>query len=255
MGRGTRQIGRRPRGSSPSDVDGPRATDSSWTIPGPPGQDRAGLPSRIGWICANAPVAGWLLDPQLLPDFNEDGLLPPGEYATTFDQLRASALVAEPPGRASWDRPWRSFLVDNLELLTWQLWRVGIVEVYAAGSFVEAKDHPADIDGYFACDRAAYKSRRLRNALNALDPYRAWTWRQADRRPDAAGKLKLPLWHHYRVELFPYYGQPTTEFRDRNGRDLTFPELFRRRTPAGADAQDPLPKGIVKLAHPSWACP
>ncbi len=32
-----------------------------------------------------------------------------------------------------------------------QLWPVGIREIYADGSFVEDKDHPNDIDGYFVC--------------------------------------------------------------------------------------------------------
>ena len=41
--------------------------------------------------------------------------------------------------------------VDNLEVLTKQLWQVGIREVYADGSFAEDKDHPNDIDGYFVC--------------------------------------------------------------------------------------------------------
>jgi hypothetical protein len=52
---------------------------------------------------------------------------------------------------SAWDSPWRLRLVDNLEILTKQLWQVGVREVYADGSFAEDKDHPNDIDGYFVC--------------------------------------------------------------------------------------------------------
>jgi hypothetical protein len=52
-------------------------------------------------------------------------------------------------------------LVDNLEILTRQLWQVGIREVYADGSFAEDKDHPNDIDGYFVCDLIQLSSGEL----------------------------------------------------------------------------------------------
>ena len=45
-----------------------------------------------------------------------------------------------------------SAAVGNLEILARQLWSVGIRDIYADGSFVEDKDHPNDIDGYFVCD-------------------------------------------------------------------------------------------------------
>jgi uncharacterized protein DUF6932 len=63
-------------------------------------------------------------------------------------QLRRSLLVRG-PGRAdsTWDTAWRASLVGNLEVMTRQLWQVGISDVFADGSFVEEKDHPNDIDG------------------------------------------------------------------------------------------------------------
>jgi hypothetical protein len=33
-----------------------------------------------------------------------------------------------------------------------QLWEAGISEIFVNGSFVEDKDHPGDIDGYFECE-------------------------------------------------------------------------------------------------------
>jgi hypothetical protein len=90
----------------------------------------------------------------MIPSFQADGLLPPGDYEVSFEELRRSMLTVG-PGMAidarSWDAPWRERLVDNFEVLTRQLWSVGVRDVFADGSFVEDKDHPNDIDGYFVC--------------------------------------------------------------------------------------------------------
>jgi hypothetical protein len=68
-----------------------------------------------------------------LPSFDTDGLLPPGDYELTFEELRASILVSGSGDRSpTWDSAWRASLVGNLEVMTWQLWRVGIREVFAA---------------------------------------------------------------------------------------------------------------------------
>ena len=67
----------------------------------------------------------------MIPDFDEDGLLPTGDYAVSFRELRQSILVAGPADRQdSWDANWRGNLLENLEVLTRQLWTVGITEVY-----------------------------------------------------------------------------------------------------------------------------
>jgi hypothetical protein len=85
-----------------------------------------------------------------LPAFTEDGLLPPADCELTHDELRRSLLVVGPgAGYPNWDIAWRRRLVDNLEILVNQLWQAGVREVFADGSFVEDKDHPNDIDGYF----------------------------------------------------------------------------------------------------------
>jgi hypothetical protein len=67
-------------------------------------------------------------------------------------------------------------LIDNLEVLTRQLWQVGVQEIYVDGSFAEDKDHPNDIDGYFVCDLKELASGALTQKLNLLDPYKIWTW-------------------------------------------------------------------------------
>ena len=113
----------------------------------------------------------------MLPPFNEHGLLEPGEYELTLEQLRSSFLVQGPPNAPSrWDSSWRSKLVDNAQILIHQLWDIGITEIFLDGSFVEDKDHPNDIDGYFETGISSIVSGNLTRELNALDEYKVWTW-------------------------------------------------------------------------------
>src|SRR5690554_5832515 len=105
--------------------------------------------------------------------FTKDGLLPKGEYDLTLDELRASILVSGPvPQIPEWDAPWRAFLVDQAEILIQQLWSIGITEIYLDGSFVEAKPHPNDIDGYFECDISDFASGHIERQLNLIDSYK-----------------------------------------------------------------------------------
>ena len=111
----------------------------------------------------------------MIPPFDADGLLPPNDYEVTFDELRQSILVLGPDPReegSSWDLRWRRKLVDNLEVLTRQLWQSGIRDVFADGSFAEDKDHPNDIDGYFVCSLPDLASGELVRKLNLLDPFK-----------------------------------------------------------------------------------
>lgn len=113
-----------------------------------------------------------------LPLFNSEGMLPPGDYEISFSELRQSSLVRGPTGSGNypaWDSAWRAKLVDSLATLTQQLWQVGVDEVFADGSFVEDKDHPNDIDGYFICDLNLLKTGDLARRLNLLDPHKVWT--------------------------------------------------------------------------------
>lgn len=176
-----------------------------------------------------------------LPPFDDRGLLPPGDYPLTFDELRNSHLVAGSGG--DWDAEWRRYLVDQCEVMVGQLWEVGIDEIYLNGSFVEDKAHPNDIDGYFVCDLRELASGDLQRRLNALDPYKVWTWDPATRRPYwGYTKKQLPMWHRYRVELYPEYGQ-LSGIRDIHGVPLLFPSAFRQQRETGH------PKGILKIVR------
>lgn len=182
-----------------------------------------------------------------IPEFQADGVLPPGDYEVTFAELRGSILVAGPhvaARRATWDNVWRERLVDSLEVLTRQLWQVGITEVFADGSFAEDKDHPNDIDGYFVCDLGRLKSGELTRQLNLLDPHKIWTWDPASRQPFRGyPKKQLPMWHRYRVELYPHVPGLGlgSGIVDKHGHELEFPSAFRQ------SRRDGRPRGIVKL--------
>jgi hypothetical protein len=185
----------------------------------------------------------------IIPAFQTDGLLPPGDYMVTFSELRRSALVVGPEDRSqypNWDATWRGRLVDNLEILARQLWRIGITEIFADGSFVEDKDHPNDIDGYFECDFDRLRTGALTRELNLLDPDKVWTWDPALRRAYRGyPKKQLPMWHRYRVELYPHtpgLGAGTGIY-DSHGHELEFPAAFRQSRRDGA------PRGIVKICR------
>jgi hypothetical protein len=180
-----------------------------------------------------------------IPNFTDDGLLPPGDYEVTLDELKLSLLVEGPDdvdAYPRWDVPWRGHLVDNLEILVGQLWQVGITEIFIDGSFAEDKDHPNDIDGYFVCDLMRLASGDLERELNLLDPHKIWTWDPAARRPyQGYPKKQLPMWHEYRVELYPHYSGLPSGISDQYGHELEFPSAFRR------SRRDGKPRGIIKI--------
>jgi hypothetical protein len=184
-----------------------------------------------------------------IPPFGTEGLLPPGDYEVSLDELRRSPLVlgpADPGNYPNWDRAWRAILVDNLEILVSQLWQAGIREVFADGSFAEDKDHPNDIDGYFVCDLAPLSTGELTRQLNLLDRFKVWTWDPASRRSYRGyPKKQLPMWHRYRVELYPHVPGLGIGcgIRDEHGHELEFPSAFRR------SRRDGKPRGIVKIKY------
>lgn len=177
--------------------------------------------------------------------FTAEGLLPPGDYELTLAQLRESIFVSGPEDAQvypSWDRLWRSYLVDNLEILVKQLWQVGIEDIFVDGSFAEDKDHPNDIDGYFVCELMRLASGELERELNSLDPNKVWTWDPDSRRPYRGyPKRQLPMWHQYRVELYPHFRGMLSGLRDECGNELEFPSAFRRSRRNGR------PRGIIKI--------
>jgi hypothetical protein len=172
----------------------------------------------------------------MLPGFNSDGLLPPGDYEMTFSELRSSILVAGPGASyPDWDMDWRGHLVDNLEVLANQLWRAGITEIIINGSFVEDKDHPNDIDGYFVCEPENFGP--LIHKLNRMneETLRMWDWSLIEYN----GRSKPIMWHVHRVELYPEFG-PLSDIKDKYGNDLLFPSAFRT-------SRNGLLRGVVKL--------
>lgn len=178
----------------------------------------------------------------MLPPFNEYGLLPAGDYELTLDELRASPLVAGPESHApNWDAEWRLTLVSNLEIMVRQLWAVGITDLFIDGSFTEDKDHPNDIDGYFVCDMLSLVTGALERDLNKLDPYKIWTWDPSARYPyQGYPKAQLPMWHRYRVEFYPHFGQ-LCGIKDKYNNDLEFPSAFRM------SRRDGRPRGIITI--------
>ena len=188
----------------------------------------------------------------VIPPFGPDGLLPPGDYEVSFDEVLQSLLVQGPRDRnehPSWDAPWRDELVSNLETLTRHLWQAGIREVFADGSFAEDKDHPDDIDGYFVCGLDQLKTGELVRHLNRLDPFKLWTWDPASRKPyPGYPKKQLPIWcmpHRYRVELYPHVPGLGIGcgIRDKHDHELEFPSAFRQ------SRLDGKPRGIVKIQY------
>lgn len=176
--------------------------------------------------------------------FDEDGMLPVGDYPMTIEELRESLLV-QGPGKKTcprWDTNWRSTLVNNLEEVATHLWAVGITNIYIDGSFVEDKDHPKDIDGYFECDVYRVRTRKLQEQLNAVAGFDVWTWDNASRRPHhESDKRELPMWHRYRVELYPHCINMFSGIRDEFGNNQTFPAAFRK------SRRKNRARGIIKL--------
>ncbi len=170
----------------------------------------------------------WVRPMATLPEFNPDGMLPPGDHVLNFDELAQSMLVTGPASKGQgWNCGWRAFLVQNLAILVRQLWQVGVTEIFVDGSFAEDKERPNDIDGYFVCDRKRVFSGELQRELNLLDPHKIWTWDPASRKPFRGyPKKQLPMWHQYRVELYPHYGQ-SSGLTDQHGNQLEFPSAFR----------------------------
>jgi hypothetical protein len=178
-----------------------------------------------------------------LPPFGKDLLLPAKDHPLTIDELASSRLVTgHGSGSATWDTEWRGYLVSMLAILVDQLHMAGITDIFVDGSFVENKDHPSDIDGYFVCGRRQFLTGELERRLTAIDRYKVWTWDTSLRRFDpSTGKLQLPMWHRYRVELYPHIDGNKCGIFDRFNNELEFPAAFRKTK------ADDRPKGIVQI--------
>jgi hypothetical protein len=100
------------------------------------------------------------------------------------------------------------------------------------------------IDGYFECDKDSLLSGHLERELNLLDPHKVWTWDGTRRRFDPeTGKQQLPMWHVYRIEMYPHYAiKQGSGICDKYGHPLTFPSAFRQ-------SRDFQQKGIIKIVR------
>jgi hypothetical protein len=82
--------------------------------------------------------------------------------------------------------------------------------------------------------------------LNLLEADKVWTWDPASRRPYRGyPKRQLPMWHKYRIELYPHVlGLGLgSGIRDKQGNELEFPSAFRQCR------RDGEPKGIIKFRY------
>jgi hypothetical protein len=186
----------------------------------------------------------------MLPLFTPEGVLPPDDYLMTIADLKASFLVTgDGVTSKNWDTDWRFMLVENLHILVSELWQVGIDKIFIDGSFVEEKDHPNDIDGYFECDPMDVYTKKLNDKLNSINPHKIWTWDAGSRRYDSdTRKRQLPMWHQYLVELYPFIPGLPSGIPDEFGNPQEFPAAFRktrlRQTPDGVRM---FPKGIIQI--------
>ena len=81
----------------------------------------------------------------------------------------------------------------------------------------------------------------LQRDLNLLNRHKIWTWDPSTRRPyPGFATLQLPMWHQYRVELWPHCGQ-WSGIEDQYGNELEFPAAFRQSQRKCRE------KGIVKI--------
>jgi hypothetical protein len=177
-----------------------------------------------------------------LPPFNSEGHLPAGIHLSTFADLRASHLVLCPSASQfpDWDAGWRSKLVDNLEMLVKQLWSYGCDEVFIDGSFVDAIEHPGDIDGYFNCEVDDLKDYQMQNALNTEENNFVWNWHSNSFLPAQGYPRGKPrMWHFYRVELIANITDPHPPF----SRPGNMRENFRFSDRTGKE------RGLVQIQH------
>src|SRR5699024_12743632 len=92
------------------------------------------------------------------------------------NELRQSFLIKGENDLHVWDEQWIIYLIDQLEILVQELWKVEVDQIFIDGSFVENKAHPNDIDGYFECDLMEFAIGKLDRKLIALNYTNIWTW-------------------------------------------------------------------------------
>lgn len=136
-------------------------------------------------------------------------------------------------------------MVDMTQVPIKMLWEEAIKDIYIAGSFVENKLCPNDIDGLFFVGIIEF--RHLVSRLNKRTVETTWTWESVLRKPYRQyTKRQLPMWHKWRSEYYPYFTDvPALSASGiisiQTGQEMTIWEAFQTRK------SDDLPKGIVKI--------
>ena len=74
------------------------------------------------------------------------------------------------PNRLSWDAPWRAQLVDNLEVLSRQLWQAGIRDIFADGSFAGRQGPPQRYRRVFRLHFGPAENRRAGTPAEPAGP-------------------------------------------------------------------------------------
>lgn len=177
----------------------------------------------------------------MIPSFDEDGLLPHDSEATLEELLQSHLVSGLGVDSEHWDSGWRAELVARVGVVYDLFLRAGgVVEFWIDGSFVEAVDHPQDIDAYFTL-RVPQDWLTLPDRLNQLEGSNIWSWKDTDRRSFPGASIpKPPFWGKYRVDIYPELGRASGIF-DAAGNSLTFSEAFRLQRITYR------PKGIVRL--------
>src|SRR5699024_6048682 len=107
--------------------------------------------------------------------FTKDGVLPRGDFELTINELRQSVLIKGENDLHVWDEQWRIYLIDQLEILVQELWKVEVDQIFIDGSFVENKCALNGIVRYFECDWMAIATGKVERKLNALKPHKIWS--------------------------------------------------------------------------------
>lgn len=85
-------------------------------------------------------------------------------------------------------------------------------------------------------------SGKIERDLNLLDADKIWTWSPESRREYRGyPKKQLPMWHKYRVEMYPHIRGMNCGIKDIHGNELEFPAAFR------LSRRDDKPKGIIQI--------
>ena len=149
----------------------------------------------------------------MIPQFTDEGLLPPGVHETDLEELKE---------KMGWSRK-RQRLLEGLEEVLELMATCGVVRVYLDGSFVTDKDRPNDIDGCYDLveDVTAEDLGRLAPIFPPTPEGRA----------KAKGRFGVDLFPAAATELGS--GQPFLRFfqtdREGRGRGVLSVELQARR--------------------------